>query len=70
VHWPNTQNRAIRAKEKVEMDISRKLGIIVFFGVPAIIGGGIVYWATNGNYIAVGIYEVLLYVFAGGLISR
>ena len=52
------------------MDISRKLGIIVFFGVPAIIGGGIVWWATHGNYIAVGIYEVLLYVFAGGLISR
>ena len=25
------------------MDVSRKLGILVFFGVPVIIGGGIIY---------------------------
>lgn len=52
------------------MHISRKLGIMVFMGVPAIIGGGIVYWATHGNYIAVGVYEILLYTFAGSLISK
>jgi hypothetical protein len=52
------------------MNISRKLGIMVFCGVPAIIGGGIVYWATHGNYVAVAVYVVLLYTFAGGLISK
>jgi hypothetical protein len=40
------------------MDISRKLGILVFFGIPAIIGGGIVY-AIFGSYPPVAIYEIL-----------
>ncbi len=52
------------------MTIARRLGALVFTMVPAIVGGGIVYAMTDGNYIAVGVYEVLLYVFAGGLISK
>jgi hypothetical protein len=51
------------------MDISRRLGILVFCGVPAIIGGGIVY-ALFGSYVPVAIYEVLLLGVAGGLASK
>ncbi len=51
------------------MDISRKLGILVFFGVPAIIGGGIVYGAM-GSWAAVTIYEIVLYVIAGAIIFK
>ena len=53
----------------MEMNISRKLGILVFFGVPAIIGGGIVY-AVFGSYIPVIVYESILLLVAGGIISR
>ncbi len=51
------------------MTISRKLGILVFFGVPAIIGGGIIY-GVAGSYTPVVIYEILLYLLAGAIISR
>ena len=51
------------------MDIPRKLGILVFFGVPAIIGGGIVYHFA-GNLIPVFIYEIILVLAAGAFISR
>ena len=51
------------------MDVSRKLGTLIVFGVPVIIGGGIVY-AISGSYIAVGVYEFLLALIAGGLVSR
>ncbi len=51
------------------MEISRKLGILVFCGVPAIIGGGIVY-AIFGSYTPMIIYEVLLVLFAGALVSK
>jgi hypothetical protein len=51
------------------MHISRKLGILVFFAVPAIIGGGIVY-GIAGSFIPVVVYEVALYLAAGALISR
>lgn len=51
------------------MSISRKLGILVFCGVPAIIGGGICY-AAFGGYAPVLIYEVLLLLIAGALVSR
>lgn len=51
------------------MDVSRKLGILVFFGVPAIIGGGIMY-AMFGSYIPVFIWEVLLIFIAGIYVSR
>lgn len=52
------------------MDISRKLGILVFCAVPAIVGGGIVMAVTNGNFAALWIYEVLLLIAAGGLVSK
>jgi hypothetical protein len=51
------------------MDNSRKLGILVFFGVPAIIGGGIVY-AIFGSYIPLIVYEVILLGAAGAFISK
>ena len=51
------------------MDVSRKLGIVVFFGVPAIIGGGIVY-AMFHSYIPVFIWEILLVFIAGIFVSR
>ncbi len=51
------------------MNISRKLAILVFCGVPAIIGGGIVY-AVFGSYVPVIIYEAILLLVAGGIISR
>jgi hypothetical protein len=51
------------------MDISRKLGILVFLGVPAIIGGGIFYAIFN-NYIPVFTYEMLLLLVAGGFIGK
>lgn len=51
------------------MDISRRLGILIFCGVPAIIGGGIVY-AIFGSYTPMIIYEILLILFAGALVSK
>ncbi len=51
------------------MDVSRRLGILVFCGVPAIIGGGIVY-AIFGSYIPMFIYELILIMAAGALVSR
>jgi len=51
------------------MDIARKLGILVFTAVPAVVGGGIVYY-TFGSLTAVAIYEVLLLVGAGAFVSR
>jgi zinc transporter ZupT len=54
---------------EAKMDISRRLGILVFCGVPAIIGGGIIY-AIFGSLTPIWIYEVLLLVTAGALVSR
>ncbi len=51
------------------MTVARKLGTLVVFGVPAIIGGGIVY-AVFGSYVPVAVYEAFLILFAGALISR
>lgn len=51
------------------MSISRRLGILVFCGVPAIIGGGIIY-GIFGSYIPVFIYEVILVLVAGGIVSK
>jgi len=60
----------IKAKNQgIEMDISRRLGILIFFGVPAIIGGGIVY-AVFGSLAAMWIYQVLLLITAGAFVSR
>ncbi len=51
------------------MDISRKLGILVFCGMPAIVGGGIIY-AIFDSFISVGIFETLLLFVAGAFFSR
>jgi hypothetical protein len=56
--------------EVTRMSISRKLGILVFFGVPAIIGGGITYHLFDGNYVPVFIYETLLLSIAGAYLSK
>jgi hypothetical protein len=58
-----------RQESKKNMDISRKLGILVFCGVPAIIGGGIVY-GIAGSYVPVAVYEILLYLCAGAIVSK
>jgi hypothetical protein len=51
------------------MDMSRKLGILVFCMVPAIIGGGAIY-AVFDNYVSVFVYETLLLIFAIGFFSK
>ena len=51
------------------MDISRKLGILVICGVPAIIGGGIIY-AVFGRFAPVFIYEILLLFLAGAIVTK
>ena len=51
------------------MSISRRLGIIVFSGVPAIVGGGILY-AIFGSYTPVVVFELLLLLVVGGIVSR
>ena len=51
------------------MNMSRRLGILVFCAVPAIIGGGIVY-GIFGDYVPVFVYEAILIVVAGALVSR
>jgi len=60
----------IRWRRKTGMSVSRKLGILVFFGVPAIIGGGITYSIFHGDYIPVLIYEVILLSIAGVFLSK
>lgn len=61
--------KSIKTYRRFKMSISRKLGILVFFGVPAIVGGGIVF-AVFGGYVPVFIYEMLLLFVAGGFISK
>jgi hypothetical protein len=51
------------------MDVARKLGILVFCAVPAIVGGGIVYYAFH-SLTAVFIYQVILFLGAGAFVSR
>ncbi len=62
---------AINANQSMgaSMDISRKLGILVFCGVPAIVGGGIV-MAVFDSLTALWIYEALLLITAGALVSK
>ena len=45
------------------MDLARFLGILVVFGVPAIIGGGLVYHLLH-SWLAVLLYEALLILVA------
>ena len=52
------------------MTISRKLGILVFCGVPAVIGGGILYALFNHSFVPVIIYEALLMLTAGAFLSK
>jgi hypothetical protein len=51
------------------MDITQRLAILVFCAVPAIVGGGIVYHLF-GSLTPVWIYQALLLVTAGALVSR
>lgn len=44
--------------------MSRRLGVLVVFGVPAIVGGGIVYALFGHSWIAVGVFEAALYAGA------
>ena len=53
----------------ISMDLSRRLGILVFTAVPAIVGGGIV-MAVTGSLTIMWIYEALLLITAGALVSR
>lgn len=52
------------------MSISRKLGIMVFCGVPAIIGGGIVYALFGHSFTPVIIYEALLLLAGGAFLGK
>ena len=52
------------------MDVSRKLGILVFCGVPAIIGGGIVSALFGHSLVAVAVYEAVLILTAGAFVSK
>lgn len=47
------------------MGITQKLGILIFTGVPAIMGGGVVY-ALSGKLFPVIIYEAVLYLAVAG----
>jgi zinc transporter ZupT len=51
------------------MSISRKLGTLVVFGVPAIIGGGIVYYLFQ-SYTPLIVYEIILAFAALGFIKH
>ncbi len=52
------------------MDNSRKLGILVFSGVPAIVGGGILYAIFGGSYVPVVIYEIILLLLVGNFMNQ
>jgi len=49
--------------------ISRKLGALIIFGVPAIVGGGIMYHFFP-SYTAITIYEIILGFAALGVVSN
>ena len=51
------------------MDIPRKLGILIYTAVPAIVGGGIVYHFF-GSYVPVFIFEILLILAALGIVRN
>lgn len=48
----------------MDMDLARLIGILVVFGVPAIIGGGLTYHLLE-SWIAVALWEALV-VFGAG----
>ncbi|MBI9075742.1 MAG: hypothetical protein JEZ02_10055 [Desulfatibacillum sp.] len=39
----------------------RALGILIVTGVPAIVGGGLIWWASGHSYSLVFPYEIILY---------
>ena len=49
--------------------ISRKLGILVVFAVPAIVGGGLIF-NIFGDWTSVFVYESILALLAGGLVCK
>lgn len=51
------------------MSVARKLGIMVFFAVPAIIGGGFVYHFTH-DYSLMFIFQFILLLIAGAFVAR
>jgi hypothetical protein len=51
------------------MSISRNIGILVVFGIPAIIGGGIVYNLFQ-SYTPIIVYEIILGFAALGFIRH
>jgi hypothetical protein len=55
--------------EGLDMDLARLLGIMIVFGAPAIIGGGLVYDLFN-SWVAVWLYEALLVFTAVKTASR
>lgn len=52
------------------MSIPRKIGILIFCAVPAIVGGGVVFDIFNGSYTHVFFYEAVLALFAGNYLAR
>ena len=56
-------------QEVYGMNVSRKLGILVFCGVPAIIGGGIIY-SIFGSLVPVFVYETILLMAAGAVVAK
>ncbi len=51
------------------MDIPRKLGILIYTAVPAIVGGGIVFEVFGGSWAHVIVFEIMLVLAALGIIS-
>lgn len=51
------------------MEITQKLGILIFTGVPAIMGGGILY-ALSGKLAPVIIFECILYLAVAGFLIK
>ncbi|MCF8024624.1 MAG: hypothetical protein K9J79_03280 [Desulfobacteraceae bacterium] len=49
--------------------ISRRIGILVVFGIPVIVGGGIVYHFAQ-SFPAMYVFEVVLVLLALGFVTR
>ncbi len=62
--------RTMKERISESMSIPQKIGTLVVFGVPAIVGGGIVFATLGHSYVSVAVFEILLITLAGGLISR
>ncbi len=51
------------------MKLSRKIGILIVFGIPVIVGGGIVY-AVFKSFPAMFVFEIMLILGALGFAFR